>query len=227
MKTLPGLALLLLLFTTSTLFAQACAVVFVPHLHGAPLALGKSGADAGAGEVVEAMQFYLSDLALLNDGQVVSTSTKRHHLLDAEKPKTLRLPLSVPDGVAYDELRFTLGVDSLTSAAGVFAGDLDPTNGLYWTWRSGYINFKLEGTAPGCPARNHRFQFHLGGFQAPYNSTQKISLSVHPAAVIPVSIDLDRFFAALDLSAEYRVMQPGAAAQRLAEVLAGAFGGIF
>lgn len=209
----------LLLFSVSPLSAQQVMVEFQPVLRGAPLQVADEGGAAGAEKVVEILRFYLSDVALLSEGQVVSTSNKRHHLLDAAKLETMQLLLSVPEGVAYDKLRFTLGVDSLTAASGAFGADLDPTNSMYWTWRSGYINFKLEGTSPDCPARKNRFQFHVGGFQGAFNSERVISLEVSPNTIIPVQINLDHFFAKTDLSTDYQIMSPNARSAALADLL--------
>jgi len=218
--------LLLLLGLYSFLHAQDTEVIFMPLLGGEVLDL--SGAAAGAAEVeisngltVETLRFYLSEIVLLKDGTIVHRTTKQHHLLDAERPETLRLLLQPT--ADYDELRFTLGVDSLTAASGAFGSDLDPTNGMYWTWRSGYINFKLEGTSPDCPARKHRFQFHVGGFQAPFNSEREVRLRVSPGSVIPVRIDLDHFFNEMNLKADYQVMSPSERSMRMADVIAKLF----
>jgi hypothetical protein len=222
MKHLFYLSLLLLL---PTLSAQEVTVVFQPVLGGVALEVAEEGGAAGAEEVkkshalnVETLRFYLSDVVLLKAGAVVHRAAKKHHLIDAERPKTLRLPLqTVAD---YDELRFTFGVDSLTAASGAFGADLD---GMYWTWRSGYINFKLEGTSPDCPARKNRFQFHVGGFQGPFNSEREVSLRVSPDTIISVQIDLDHFFAATDLSTDYQIMSPSAQSAALADLLVALF----
>jgi hypothetical protein len=214
--------LLLVLGLGTILQAQPLQVIFTPTL--ADKALDFSGAAAGAEQVdegkglaVEALRFYLSDVVLLKGDSVVHRAAKRHHLLDAEQPESLRLPLqTVAD---YDELRFTLGVDSLTAASGAFGGDLDPTNGMYWTWRSGYINFKLEGTSPDCPARKNRFQFHVGGFQGPFNSEREVRLKVTAGSTIPIQINLDHFFDQADLSKNYQVMSPNEEAMRVADLM--------
>ncbi|MFK8161878.1 MAG: MbnP family protein [Lewinella sp.] len=209
----------LFLLLSSALSAQEVRVVFQPILRGESLQLAEEGGAAGAKTVVEVLRFYLSDVALLNEGLVVSTSNKHHHLLDDAKPKTMQLPLSVPEGTAYDALRFTIGVDSLTAASGAFGADLDPTNGMYWTWRSGYINFKLEGTSPNCPAWKNRFQFHVGGFQGPFNSEREVLLEVIPGSTIPIRINLDHFFAQTDISKDYQIMSPNEEAMGVADLV--------
>ncbi|WP_273444369.1 MbnP family protein [Neolewinella agarilytica] len=214
--------LLWLCFLPSLLFGQrtdSLRIDFRPLLNGVALELEEEGgASAGAREV-EVLRFYLSELQLLEGEEVVFAEEDHHHLIDAAQVASLQLPLTLPPGLRYDGLRFTLGVDSLTAASGVFGGDLDPTNGMYWTWRSGYINFKLEGTSPDCPARKQRFQFHVGGFQAPFNSERRVTLAIKPARSISIIIDLDSFFADTDLSQQYQVMSPGELSMKVADRL--------
>lgn len=40
-------------------------------------------------------------------------------------------------------------------------GDLDPLNGMYWAWNSGYINMKIEGITPKCQDATIYFNFIL------------------------------------------------------------------
>ena len=217
----------LLFFVLSGSLCGQTTVRFEPVLNDSTFTITNKndknlGAAAGAVKV-EVLRWYLSDLTLLRNGKPVCTTEKRHHLLDAEKPGSLQLQLNTEPNLAYDELRFTLGVDSLTAAAGAFGGDLDPTNGMYWTWRSGYINFKLEGTSPECPARKKRFQFHIGGFQGPFASQREVRLAASPTPLVHIEVDLDRFFTAVDLAKEYQVMSPSETSAELADLLGGVF----
>ena len=79
---------------------------------------------------------------------------------------------NVPAG-NYTNVRFIIGVDSLKNTAPVAErkGVLDPVNGgagMYWSWNSGYIFVKVEGTSPQAPfnanANARIFQYHVGGF---------------------------------------------------------------
>ena len=92
-----------------------------------------------------------------------------YQLVNAENDKSLQL-----DFEEIGSNTFYLGVDSLTNSNGAMGGDLDPTKGMYWTWQSGYINVKIEGKYSGCNTRNNKFQFHLGGYQNPFQTIQKI-----------------------------------------------------
>lgn len=79
---------------------------------------------------------------------------------------------NIPAG-DYTNIRFIIGVDSLKNTAPVAerTGVLDPVNGgagMYWSWNSGYIFVKVEGTSPQAPfnagANARIFQYHIGGF---------------------------------------------------------------
>ena len=96
---------------------------------------------------------------------------------------------------------------------------------MYWAWNSGYINFKLEGRAPACAARDHRFEFHLGGYLPPDRSAQLVTVAVTGGPVVAIALDISRFLDAVDLAKEYHVMSPGPAAVRLSRAVANSFNG--
>lgn len=126
--------------------------------------------------VLDAFRFYLSGITLLRKGDAIWEEANSYHLIDAADPNSLQIELPSEDPILYDAIRFQLGIDSVTNVSGVFGGDLDPTKSMYWAWQSGYINFKLEGSSPNSPARNNAFQFHLGGYAAPFANMQTITL---------------------------------------------------
>ena len=120
----------------------------------------------------------------------------------------------------FSTIRFSIGIDGLTNVSGALGGDLDPTLGMYWAWQSGYINLKVEGQTKDCPARKNLFQFHLGGYQSPFNALQEVELtlpkfsntpsgkSLHADTVV-VNVALDEWLAKIDLAETYQVMSPG------------------
>jgi hypothetical protein len=96
-------------------------------------------------------------------------------------------------------------------------GDLDPTKGMYWTWQSGYINFKLEGKSTICPTRNNAFEFHLGGYQPPFNCLKTALLKSTNQKNIVVVFDLNQFLSSIDLSKQNQIMSPNNQAVLLSE----------
>ncbi len=155
----------------------------------------------------EVIKCYISNVRFLQDEKVVKSIEPKHFLLDAEKAEPLAIEWNA-DEIPFNKVLFNIGVDSLTSVSGVFGGDLDPTKGMYWTWQSGYINFKLEGVANLCPARNNRFQFHIGGYQHPFNTLQQVQLNVPAGDVPSIKVELGAILKQIDLRKTYQIMSP-------------------
>ena len=197
---------------------EALSIQFIPSYEEEVLLLDEAPFEK-ADLQIEALKVYISQLSLLKKGTTVFSEANSYHLLDAENPVSLKLALSIPTDLAFDQLSFKIGIDSLTNCSGVYGGDLDPTQGMYWTWQSGYINFKLEGTATNCPARKNQFQFHLGGYQYPYNSLQEVVLDLETSKEIVIPIKIDEFLQDIDLKETYEVMSPSSTAVKLAESL--------
>jgi len=203
----------------------ATVVQFEFTFAGEPLLLDKSYYSPSLGDSIqlETLRFYVSDPQLVMDNQQVVVATEQYYLVDAAVPGSLaiRFPQTVPSSRAT--LQFKLGIDSLTNVDGAKGGALDPINGLYWSWQSGYINVKIEGTSLACPARNNRFQFHLGGYQAPNNSLQQVVMEVPTTSVIRLKIDLGAYFNQVDVGEVYQIMSPSQKAVTLAQLFATSF----
>jgi hypothetical protein len=118
----------------------------------------------------------------------------------------------IPEEVVFNKIHFSIGIDSVTNSSGVFGGDLDPTNGMYWTWQSGYINFKLEGKSLLSSARKNKFEYHIGGYLYPNNTLQEVELEVNNNDKIIINIDISKFIVELDISTINKVMSPGESA---------------
>ncbi|MEM9935032.1 MAG: MbnP family protein [Bacteroidota bacterium] len=205
-----------LILATSVCAQTELTLLFSPTYNGSAISLEGS---AEEGIQIETFKIYLSQFSLWNEGEQVYAEPNSFHLLDADNPTSLTVSLNLPEGLSYTDLSFSLGIDSLTSVSGVFGGDLDPTNGMYWSWQSGYINCKLEGTAPDCPARHNRFQYHIGGYRSPFNMLREVSLVVSSEEVIPIDIKLDKLLGPTDLTTYYQIMSPSEQAMDLADLL--------
>jgi len=48
---------------------------------------------------------------------------------------------------------------------------------MFWTWNSGYIMAKLEGTSPVSSQPNNKFEYHIGGFREPVNVVSKVRVA--------------------------------------------------
>ena len=123
---------------------------------------------------VSQLQYFVSNVKFTGpNGKVFSVKQdESYFLIQEHEPATQKVKLKVPPG-EYNKVTFVLGVDSLRNTMPIDKrkGVLDPSssmdNGMYWSWNSGYIFFKMEGTsnaAPEDPTGNRRFRFHIGGF---------------------------------------------------------------
>lgn len=172
---------------------------------------------------VETLKFYISSIAFYDGRMKVWEEQNSFHLIDFTQTSTLFFSLKMPKNLHYTLLKFQLGIDSLTNVSGALGGDLDPTRGMYWTWQSGYINFKLEGKCSACNSRKNEFQFHLGGYQFPNNCLQTIELTVKPQDSSVIIFDLNRLLSEIDFSQVTHIMSPGIEALVLSQKATKAF----
>ena len=103
------------------------------------------------------------------------------------------------------------------NTSGAHSGALDPSNGMFWSWQSGYINFKIEGLSPSCVTRKNKFQFHIGGYQAPHNTLRRLSFILNKQTA-QLNLNLEGFFERTKLAVDNQVMVPGEKANELATV---------
>jgi hypothetical protein len=220
------LSFLALLFTRSTLQAQNIAAAFnsgtiqmhiLPILNNQPLVLGQKVFIPQLDDSVQIdrLRFYLSDVSFSNSSDKQENIQQQFFLIDLEYPTSLRRQLPLQTISQWDSIHFIVGVDSATQLKGAQGGDLDPMHGMYWSWRSGYVNFKCEGISPICPGKNNAFVFHIGGFQAPFNSIQSVSLPVYSDTVV-LQIDLTPLLTISSITQNYEVMSPNAKAMTFA-----------
>ncbi len=170
---------------------------------------------------IDVLKFYISGIELLNKGRSVWKEENSFHLIDASQEKTMSVLLSRPSSIVYDQLKFNLGIDSTVNVSGAMGGDLDPTKGMYWTWQSGYINFKLEGISNLCRSKNMEFQYHVGGYETPFNAFQTVTLNWKQSSKI--KIDVKELLNGINLSKRDHIMSPSSEAVLLAEKISKTF----
>ena len=169
------------------------------------------------------LKFYVSAIELYNNNQLVYAEKNSFHLINASDTNSYSINLKGLPNKAFNNIKFNLGIDSATNAKGAMGGALDPTKGMYWTWHSGYINFKLEGTSNLCNTRNNAFEFHLGGFSYPNNSLQRIQLDFSNMSAIIVNVDIAKFIAEVGLDKTNMIMTPSKTAVELSKQAASIF----
>lgn len=167
----------------------------------------------------ETLKFYFGNFIFTSKKNLSDTLAKKYHLVDWEDESTRKLLLENINSEGKSELSFSLGVDSLTNVGGAMGGDLDPTNGMYWAWQSGYINFKIEGKSNVCDTRNHVFQFHIGGYQNPNATYQAKEVDLEKKKSIIIEIPLDEILSQINLVEENEIMSPGTRAVQISKIV--------
>ena len=162
------------------------------------------------------LKFYLSNIRLYNTSLLVDEELNSYHLIDLLDTSKNKLKLKRNNNNPFNRIEFSLGIDSTTSVSGAMEGDLDPTNNMYWTWQSGYINLKLEGIFEDGIQR----EYHLGGYANPNNALQKVSLNMNSSGNTSIFIHLDDFIDTIPDSIPFKFMTPDPKAVYLSQLFA-------
>lgn len=202
--------------------------IFFHHkANGQQLALADSTYKNAFGEQyqVTKLRYYISNIGF--DGM----ATKNVSLIDAAGSDSI--VLDVKSGT-YNQLDFTLGVDSILNCSGAQSGALDPLKGMFWTWNSGYIFFKLEGFSSASLVDLSRIEHHIGGYKDPNKVAKTISLKLPERltlnagqeTVIHIDVNLDNYWQAagkLSIAENALIMVPGEQAKKAAANFEGMF----
>ena len=218
------LIILFLGYEVSLLLAQESSIQFVPTTNNSTLLPHTSyplGTTTDSFRVSQ-LKFYIHDVKLFHNKKVVHQLDKQFHLFDLADSISHYLIFESPRK-CYNYIEFDIGVDSNTNAEGVQGGALDPMNGMYWTWQSGYINFKLEGNSPLCKSRKNKFQFHIGGFSKTCYPIRRIRLKLRSKNEIRIYLNVEYLLIAANLAEQHTIMSPKSNAVEFADHFIDAF----
>ena len=181
---------------------------------------------------VETLRCYVGHIELLDmNKQIIGRDSVSYRLIDFKNSNSLNFSVNTNSNYA-SYVRLTLGVDSITNAAGIHCCALDPANGMYWSWQSGYIQFKLEGKEKNGTALN----LHLGGFSNAHMSSITDEIPIHRwvtnGPLLPpngrqqgilVKLDLSTFIELVNTNKEYSLMSPNSHVQEYMRKLCSSF----
>ncbi len=205
-----------------------------PKWNGQVFALGNTYVTATGDSITPSMfKYYISNVVLTKEDGSTWTEENSYRLINHEDGAEEFTLTNVPAG-EYESITFTLGVDSLHNVSGAQTGALDPANQMFWSWNSGYIFSKLEGTSPQSSTGN--ISFHVGGFKDPNNAIRTITLpfatsgghshaEVSPIATpeVHLFVNTEKTFNGINVSATNSAHMPGATAMKIADNYAGMF----
>jgi hypothetical protein len=182
---------------------------------------------AGEDLVVTKYKYYISNIVFIDTAGRPHPIDNSYFLVDHSNTASLNFEVA-PNVGRYHQLQFLVGVDSIRNVSGAQTGALDPLLDMFWTWNTGYIMAKLEGTSSLSTLPNNRIEYHIGGFKGVDNAlrtvtlpfTQASDISNEKTLVIGVQAELFDWFDAthaLSLSTSPAIMSPGPQARKFAD----------
>ena len=180
-------------------------------------------------------KYYISNIKVTKMDNSVWTESNSYHLIDHSNASSTIITLANVPFANYKAIEFMIGVDSARNNSGAQTGALDVSNGMFWSWSSGYIMAKFEGTSPQSGAAGQNLKFHIGGFGganktmkivSPSFGTETANVSSSITPTIHLKSDLLEWFKTptnTDFSTTHTVHMPGTAANTVASNYADMF----
>lgn len=169
--------------------AQSLQLHFQNMVNGNPVILDNATYKNGLGQsyTVSNLKYYISNIRLTTtSGQEMTDSG--YYLLREDDTATMNITLPhIPAG-HYTRVTFMIGVDSLHNCSGAQSDALDPVNGMFWTWNTGYIFFKLEGKSNASKNPGGIYEYHIGGYKAPANCIRSVTIDLKQPSLMPVIV---------------------------------------
>ena len=126
---------------------------------------------------VSTYKYYISNIKLTAEDGSSFSESESYHLVNADQPATCSFNIAKVPFKKYTSVSFIIGVDSTRNVSGAQTGALDPALGMFWTWNTGYIMAKLEGTSQQSSAPGNSVAFHIGGFKGNFNALKQVNIS--------------------------------------------------
>jgi hypothetical protein len=122
-------------------------------------------------------KYYISNIKLTKNDNSVWSEPNSYHLIDYSDALSTIVEIPNVPYSDYKAIEFMIGVDSARNVSGAQTGALDPVKGMFWSWNSGYIMAKMEGTSPQSTATANKLTIHVGGFSGSNSVLKTVSPS--------------------------------------------------
>ena len=201
-----------------TLFAQEKRVEISPsvQLSSQNIQLDSFYVSSGREQIAfSKLKFYFSKPQVSDKGYITEVEDA-FYLFDVQHDTLSFFLSTVPP---FDSLSFLLGIDSLTNDAGVKGGVLDPLNGMYWSWRTGYINVKIEGKYISNEGLMENFIFHLGGFLGEGIGSHRFVCKSNDLDDLSLILHIDFLWKYLKENNKRHIMSPGDLSEQLMQLI--------
>jgi hypothetical protein len=127
-------------------------------------------------------RYYISNVKLIKEDGSKYEVPNSYFLINANDTNSLLAELTDIPGGKYTGVEYMIGVDSARNVSGAQTGALDPANGMFWSWSTGYIFMKLEGQSSA--SSNNSFVYHIGGYSGVNRGQRTVSLDFTPSVLI-------------------------------------------
>jgi len=133
------------------------------EVSGQPVTFGQLIYTNASGSLyrIDLLKYYISNFTLIKDDNT-ENNFANYKLINAADTTTCNFSFDSVANGSYTAVRFYLGVDSARNHTGAQTGDLDPINGMIWTWNTGYMFFKHEGGFINDTGGTSPLTFHYG-----------------------------------------------------------------
>jgi hypothetical protein len=120
-----------------------------------------------------------------------------------------------------NKISLLFGIDSAIQVGGVGTGALDPLRGMYWTWQTGYVQWKMEG-AIRVDGLESPLELHLGGFDGATKAQAMLSdYVIYPTTnSVIAQWDISPFLAEVVRRKKFGVMSPSPIAREYCRIIA-------
>ncbi len=178
---------------------------------------------------VSLFKYYISNVKLYKANGDHYDVPNSYYLIDASIPASSIVTINDIPNETYASIEFMIGVDSTRNVSGVQSGALDPGNNMFWSWSSGYIMVKLEGTSPQSSASQNSILFHIGGFTGPNKVLKTITPNLQGNSIVITStttpeihlmtdvLEMFKTPTSMDFSVTNGIHMPGASAKTVAD----------
>lgn len=173
--------------------------------------------------------YWITNIVFVKEDGTEYAELESYRVLKGDKHSSLHFHVAnVPTGT-YKSIKFMVGVDVPRNTSGAQTGALDPNvNGdMYWTWSTGYIQVKMEGTSSKSTETGNAYRYHIGGVAAGTETPRQVTLDLPNTVTIgdkagsfKIKTDAAKFFGPtnpLSIATTPSLMAPGAMAAKIAD----------
>jgi hypothetical protein len=184
---------------------------------------------------VTIFRYYISNVVLTKSDNSTYSVPNFYYKIDHAISTKQNFTMSGIPVADYKAIQFMVGVDSTHNCSGAKDGELSVSD-MFWSWSTGYIFAKMEGTSPKSTATGKILNFHIGGFTTPNIAMRTVNLGFGTSVAsvdgtgtpeVHLKSDLAKWFygpgGTIDFATMNTVISPGANAKKIADNYAASF----